>query len=174
MVFHPRFAILVLGAALVGCGGGLPAPETAAQPSDGYVPVPYPPPPARPEHIPERPAPEALWIDGEWRWIGGRWSWIYGRWVRPRAGARYALWSAQRRDDGQLEYAEGRWLSEDGRPLPPATRYDAAEAEGGDRVEDVGVMVDVGPNRKAGDEVNDARGDGDRCDMGCRLEPLPP
>lgn len=153
-----------------GCSSAVPQPAGVEQPAGAYVPVPYPPPPARPEEVPEAPATDALWIDGEWRWRGGRWAWVYGRWVEPREGARYARWATRRQEDGQLMYAAGRWLGADDEPLPPAPRYEVADAEGGDRVEDVGIMVDVGPNRKPTRRGDDDVATPEPCRLGCRFD----
>jgi hypothetical protein len=50
-----------------------------------------------------------------------------------------------------------------------------ADANEGDRVEDVGIMVDVGRNREPG-ELRDGTGPEVRkasdCDLDCRLPPL--
>ena len=155
------------------CASAIPSPARAEQPEDAFVPVPYPPPPARPEQVPDAPAPEALWIDGEWRWRGGRWAWVYGRWVAPRADARYARWQTRRAGDGQLMYAAGRWIGDDDETLPPAPRYEVADADGGDRVEDVGIMVDVGANREAGRDGGRDVDTAEPCRLGCRFDDEP-
>ena len=41
------------------------------------------PPPAPAPPVVVRPAPDYVWVDGEWEWRGGAWVWIGGRWVAP-------------------------------------------------------------------------------------------
>lgn len=160
-------ASLVSGA---GCSATAPAPPLAAKAGGDFVRVPYPPPPARPEQITDQPRPDTVWLDGEWRWQGTRWAWVYGRWVAPEPGARYAPWRTRRRPSGQLEHAPSHWVDAEGHPIPSPPEVKLADADEGDRVEDVGVMVDVGRNRAPDDtERERARGDGS-CDLGCRLD----
>jgi len=95
--------------AVAGCTAELPRPPLAADVRDrSWVEVRYPPPPARPEVIPEQPDEGALWIDGEWRWRGVRWAWIRGRWVHPPSPtATFSGWYVDRRRDGTLLYSAG-------------------------------------------------------------------
>jgi hypothetical protein len=95
--------------ALFACGGGLPAPAYIQQRSGALAPVPYPPPPARAEFVPDQPANRAVWIDGEWVWRRRRWAWQQGRWVVPPNGARFSPWTMVRSDDGVIYYALGAW-----------------------------------------------------------------
>lgn len=99
----------IVAAMVFACGPSrLPAPPFVAQPTSALVEVPYPPPPARPEFVPDDPGvPGAVWIDGEWTWQGQRWSWKRGRWVVPPKGASYAPWTTVRNDDGVLYVAQG-------------------------------------------------------------------
>jgi hypothetical protein len=111
-----------------GCGGSsLPEPEqaTPAPLKQGEaIEVPFPPPPARVEFIPEKPNSGAVWIDGEWSWTGRRWAWTYGRWVIPPSSATFARWRTARTSDGILLFAPGTWHDERGaqiaEPLPLA------------------------------------------------------
>lgn len=111
-------AIGIAFALVVGCGGSsLPEPELASAPPLKFgeaMEVPYPPPPARVEFIPERPRSGAVWIDGEWTWTGRRWAWTYGRWVMPPPSATYARWRTARTNDGTLLFASGAWYDENG------------------------------------------------------------
>jgi hypothetical protein len=97
-----------------GCGGSsLPEPELASPAplkQGEAVEVPFPPPPARVEFIPQKPRSGAVWIDGEWSWTGRRWSWTYGRWVIPPAEATFAPWRTARTTDGTLLFAPGAWF----------------------------------------------------------------
>jgi hypothetical protein len=81
--------------------------------------VPYPPPPAMVETIPDRPSPNALWLDGHWEWTGRDFSWRRGQWdILPAPGAYYAPATTVRRPNGQLFYYVGRWHLADGTPSP--------------------------------------------------------
>lgn len=147
---HARFRSLVLAFfAAVGCSGALPAPKLTEHPARAYLPVPFPPPPARPEFVPRELDPKAVWIDGEWRWRGIRWGWIYGRWVRPRPGAAWAPFSWRRARDGELLVAPGTWRDAAGRALPHPLALRIAGADEGDVLEDEGLLEDVGPNERA-------------------------
>lgn len=99
---------LLLGVAA--CGhAALPRPPYTAHPSEALVEVPYPPPPARVEFVPDKPKDGAVWIDGEWSWQGTRWAWKRGRWVVPPPGVAYAPWTTVRNGDGTLYIASGTW-----------------------------------------------------------------
>lgn len=147
---------LALGALLVGlalasgcaCTSALPQPATVAQPEEAFEPVPYPPPPPRPEWVPEAPAPDAVWVDGEWQ-FRRRWRWVYGRWVRPPEGAGFARSALRITEQGVLTYAPGSWRSAEGAVLQEPRALAVAAADGGDVVEDLGRNVDVGPNTNA-------------------------
>lgn len=103
-------ASLALAAAALACGGTrAPAPAYVAQPTSALVEVPYPPPPARVELVPEKPHADAVWIDGEWVWQGRRYAWKPGRWVIPPPGASFAPWVTARGAMGTLYLAEGTW-----------------------------------------------------------------
>jgi hypothetical protein len=163
--------LLVSGAVLVcmsvACAAGLPAPAIASHPTTAYERVPYPPPPARPEFVPKRPEPGAVWIDGEWAWRGIRWAWIYGRWVRPMRNAAWAPWAWRRSKDGQLWVARGTWRNLEGRALAHPRALRLASAGEGDRVDDEGAVLDVGPNERARKRRWEAGGDG----RDCRIQP---
>ncbi|MBX3207001.1 MAG: YXWGXW repeat-containing protein [Labilithrix sp.] len=105
-----RAAVLVATATLA-CGAPkLPAPPFTSQPTHALVEIPFPPPPARVEAVPPRPAKAgAVWIDGEWTWQTRRWAWKPGRWVEPPANARFAPWTTVRDRVGTLYVAAGAW-----------------------------------------------------------------
>ncbi|HZO14134.1 MAG TPA: hypothetical protein VFB62_12770 [Polyangiaceae bacterium] len=134
---------------LSACRAPLPEPELAKHPPNAFQPVPYPPPPARPEFVPEQPDPAAVWIDGEWFWREVRWVWLYGRWVKPPKDAAFARWDWKRTRDGRLWIAPGKWQDEHGRPLAHPNALRIANATEGDRVDDEGRLVDVGANDRA-------------------------
>jgi len=107
---------------LLACSSDLPRPSYVGQPTDALAIVQYPPPPARVEYVPKRPAKASVWIDGEWVWQGRRWAWRTGRWVIPPADARFSPWTTVRSDDGTVYYAGGVWRDRQNRKLadPPA------------------------------------------------------
>jgi len=115
------FPVVFLGAILA-CSSSVPHPPYVAQPASALVQVDFPPPPARVEFVPEKPASGAVWVRGEWQWQGRRWGWKPGVWVIPPEGASYAAWTTTRGSNGQLYYASGIWRSADGGevPSPPA------------------------------------------------------
>jgi hypothetical protein len=84
-------------------------PPLGPNTAEGYIEVPYPPPPAHAEFVPPRPA-GGVWVDGQWSWHGTRWRWEPGGWVMaPPAGTYFAPWAAARRSDGVLLFAPARW-----------------------------------------------------------------
>ena len=102
----------------VGCGGQLPAPESTEHPLSAYADVPYPPPAALAETVPERPERDGVvWIDGEWRPHGDSYVWRRGGWFEPPAHARFAPWRAWYRRDGRLMMAPGTWYDAKGERL---------------------------------------------------------
>ncbi|MEO8799356.1 MAG: hypothetical protein ABI551_15810 [Polyangiaceae bacterium] len=120
-------AALVLALAAFGaaCSSGLPRPPYSRQLTSALEPVPYEPPPARVEYVPDRPSPDTVWIDGEWIWSGRTWSWKRGRWVVPLTNATFSPWTTVRAPSGMLYLAGGTWRSPDGKDLdaPPAISY---------------------------------------------------
>jgi hypothetical protein len=99
------------------CSSRLPHPSYAPHPTSALAEVPFPPPPARPEVVPDMPKDDAVWIDGEWSWRGRRWAWRAGRWVEPPAGATFSPWTSVRRGDGVLFFAPGAWRDAKGETL---------------------------------------------------------
>lgn len=103
-------AASVFAVATASCGtSALPRPPYTAHASVDLVAVPYSPPPARIEVIPDTPDSRAVWLDGEWTWTGRRWSWRRGRWVIPPQGAAFAPWQVVRDPKGSLYLAQGSW-----------------------------------------------------------------
>ncbi len=102
----------------VACGSAkLPAPRFVAHPTAALQPVPYPAPPAQVERVPERPADDVVWIDGEWIWRTRHWVWRPGRWVKPPAGARFSPWTSVRDENGTLFVAAGTWRGSNGEEI---------------------------------------------------------
>jgi hypothetical protein len=110
---------LAVAALAAACGSSLPTPETGVHPRDytTFVEVPYPPPPARVEFVPPKPADGAVWVDGQWDWEGKRWVWLPGGWVMPPANGYFAPWVTVRRVDGKLFFAKASWHDRSGTPI---------------------------------------------------------
>jgi hypothetical protein len=84
-----------------------------------YSDVPYPPPAALVELIPDAPADgrDAVWVDGSWAWRGRYYVWQRGGWVVPPRNARLRPWRLHLTEDGRMLYAETRWTRPDGKRL---------------------------------------------------------
>lgn len=105
---------------MAGCGAALPTPALGHHPDAEYEEVPYPPPAAAPEIVPEAPDERAVWVDGQWVWRARYYLWDRGGWVIPPQGAHYAAPDRRWGRDGTLWVAEGRWRrSSDGVALEP-------------------------------------------------------
>lgn len=122
-----RARVLWIAPLLLACGSRLPAPPLTQHPLSAYVEVPYPPPAALAEVVPERPAREGVvWIDGEWRFHGRSFVWRRGGWVVPPPSSRFAPWRSWYRRDGRLMLANGAWYDAHHQrlrrqePAPPA------------------------------------------------------
>lgn len=109
-----RRLLLALVVVLVCCAGDLPHPPYTSQTADAWASAAFPPPPARGEYVPRRPARGTVWIDGEWLLHEREWSWKVGRWIMPPPGAAFALWAVVRDREGSVRVASGRWLLPDG------------------------------------------------------------
>ena len=100
------------------CLKSLPLPATGPVPQDAAVTeVPYPPPPARVQSIPQPPNNASVWVDGQWEWDGKDWKWLAGAWVAPPANAYFTPWMTVRQKDGRLLFAKATWRAKDGRPI---------------------------------------------------------
>jgi hypothetical protein len=106
-------------AAVSGCGASLPRAEAKQHSSEQYTVVPYPPPSALVEIVPESPDPDAVWVDGYWSWGGRYYVWERGGWVIPQPGAHVCKWSARYEDDGTLMYAPTTWHASSGERIEP-------------------------------------------------------
>jgi hypothetical protein len=120
--------VLLAIAALVGlamggfsCGSHLPQPASATQPPDAFHEVPYPPPPAKVEYVPDRPRKDAVWVNGQWRWLTTDWRWERGGWYAVPPGVGFARWETRRERDGRLSFAPASWRDARGQeaPAPP-------------------------------------------------------
>ena len=111
---------------LFGCGSSLPVPELGPQPNDDFETVPYPPPAAVPEIVPEAPNGEVVWVDGAWVWRSRYYVWQRGGWVIPPPHAYYAPPDRRYGADGTLYFAEGGWRRSNNRerldPQPAVIR----------------------------------------------------
>jgi hypothetical protein len=140
---------LAFAAALLACGacgsGRLPAPAYTQHPTRALSQVPYPPPPARVEYVPERPEGPVVWVDGEWTWQGRRWAWKPGRWVVPPERAAFAPWTAVRNPAGTLFAAEGAWRDARGLELPEPEPVAVGTPTHGTPVTAEGEEVPTGP-----------------------------
>jgi hypothetical protein len=135
---------VVLGA--LACNSGLPHPPYAAHTSDELVPVPYPPPPARVETVPPKPASGAVWLEGQWSWRGRKWAWREGYWAAPPAGATYSPWQMVRNEEGTLFFAAGTWRDSKGLPAAPPPPLGLGVARGTSVVDPEGESELVGRN----------------------------
>jgi hypothetical protein len=112
----------LLAAALsASCGPSLPVPPVGPHVGDEPVEVPYPPPPAVPEIIPENKlGKKAVWVDGEYQWAGDAWAWQAGRWEVPSPDSYFARPQGLRMSDGRLMWFYGAWHpAEEARKTPP-------------------------------------------------------
>jgi hypothetical protein len=104
-----RVTFIAILASTAGCGGALPEPAQIQQHERAYETVPYPPPAAFVELVPEATSNELVWVDGYWTWQGTRYLWVRGGWVKPPEGARYARWKVSFHSDGTIWMAPSAW-----------------------------------------------------------------
>jgi hypothetical protein len=114
---------LLAGLALTisACGSSLPDPKSTTQLANAFVEVPYPPPAALVEVVPDRPDHDAIWVDGNWVWRGRHYVWQRGGWVHAPTGAAYASWQAYLARDGRLLFAPGIWYDAQHQPIEAPT-----------------------------------------------------
>jgi hypothetical protein len=98
-------------------GWRVPKPPGGPVPEDEMIEVPYPPPPAHVEVVPEKKKDGDVWIDGQWDWDGADWQWTEGSWMTPPPNAYFTPWKAERKKDGRLFFASAAWRAPDGKPL---------------------------------------------------------
>jgi hypothetical protein len=139
--------------ATVACSSALPEPVLAERPASELVEVPYPPPPARVEHVPTEPERAAVWIDGEWEWDGRRWAWRYGGWIAaPSEGISLAKWVTVRRTDGALMFAPSLWRDATGHVVPSPAMLAPATADDDSVISPEGNRESTAPNVQPGSE----------------------
>jgi len=115
-----------LALALAACGSSLPDPQSTTHLANDFVEVPYPPPAALVEVVPDRPDHHALWVDGNWVWRGRYYVWQRGGWVHAPADAAYASWQAYLTRDGRLLFAPATWYDARHQPLDAPTLLQVA------------------------------------------------
>ncbi len=104
------FAAFFIFLGAPGCSSAVPTPPLGEHgEGDASVEVPYPPPPAQVEILPDPPddGVARIWVDGEWTWRARRWTWTSGHWVLPQPGAVYAPPQTIRLNDGTLMHRPG-------------------------------------------------------------------
>lgn len=104
-----RASLAFLSLASAACLPPLSGPPLGPQEQADPVVVPFPPPPARVDVVPDPPSElkTPVWVDGQWLWRGRRWVWEGGEWVDLVPGQVYAKPIVVRRSDGQLVWFEG-------------------------------------------------------------------
>jgi hypothetical protein len=112
-----KFLLAGLALAVAACGSSLPDPDDASHPANAFVEVPYPPPAALVEVVPDRPDGSAVWVDGNWVWRGRHYVWQRGGWVHAPDKGAYANWQAYLARDGRLLFAPGTWYDAKQQPL---------------------------------------------------------
>lgn len=112
---------------LLGCSSSLPAPSMTEHPLATYAEVPYPPPAALAETVPDRPNDSVVWVDGEWIFHGEGYVWRRGGWVTPPPGSQFAPWHTFYRSDGRLMMARGTWYGAKRERLRPPRPVTPAE-----------------------------------------------
>lgn len=138
--------LVAVATSMLACGTRrLPAPAYTGQPQEALVQVPYPPPPARVEYVPEQPNGAAVWVDGEWVWRGRRYAWKPGRWVKPPANASFAPWATVRDPMGTLYIAEGTWRDSKGNQVAAPTPIETGAPSPGVVTDPEGDTVSESP-----------------------------
>ncbi|MGC4064634.1 MAG: hypothetical protein QM784_08320 [Polyangiaceae bacterium] len=108
------------------CGGALPSPPTAHHRPDSYADVPYAPPAALAEMVPNQPATNAVWVNGDWAFRGRTYAWRRGGWYLSAPHTRYAPSQVVYLPEGRILFAPGTWYADDGsalqrpKPIVPA------------------------------------------------------
>ena len=84
--------------------------------------VPYPPPAARVDVVPNSPIvmKHAVWIDGQWMWHGRRWIWEAGQWIDLAPNQFYARPTMGWLSDGRLVWFAGSLRRKEEASVAPA------------------------------------------------------
>jgi hypothetical protein len=100
--------------AVAACGASVPLVPKGPHPPhvQEFVPVAFPPPPAKVEEIPNGVDDDrCAWVDGYYAWVGRHWEWRAGRWVVPPNDCYYAppvaKWSKS--GEPELYFTPPRW-----------------------------------------------------------------
>lgn len=118
----------VLSLNSIACGSTLPSPDSATHAKSAYVDVPYPPPAALAEVVPEAPARTGLvWVDGDWSFRGKSYVWKRGGWFSIRSYIRYAPSVVQYEMDGRVLFAPSTWYDRNGQVTAVPSRVAPAE-----------------------------------------------
>ncbi len=97
------------------CKFSLPEPPLVRHPRSAFEEVPYPPPAALPEVVPDRPKGcECVWVEGSWRFRNKSFAWRKGGWFIPPEGVQYARAEVFFASDGRVMYAPGTWYDAEG------------------------------------------------------------
>jgi hypothetical protein len=136
---------------IAACGSGLPSPPKGSPKEDSFIEVPFPPPPARLERVPDRPPGRAVWVDGSWEWTGTRWRWKEGGWFEaPPPGVVYSDWRTARPGGKRLLFADATWRDRSGAEVPAPRLLVSATLSVPDEGEvDAGSPPDAGPDAGA-------------------------
>jgi hypothetical protein len=112
--------LVLVGIVSSACSSSLPTPPATAHPKRAFEEVPYPPPAALVEVVPNPPKKnhDAVWLDGFWIWRGRYYVWQRGGWLVPPENGAYATWQSVLARDGRIVFAPGAWYDPKGRPLP--------------------------------------------------------
>ena len=104
-----RRSLSLLFVALLGCAPALPTPPSGEHVGETPVLVPFPPPPARADIVPDMPKAmkKPVWVDGQWMWHATRWVWEPGQWVDLPPKQIYARPTIVRLSDGKLHWFAG-------------------------------------------------------------------
>lgn len=108
---RPLIRSIAAVALLSACSTGsvLAIPKTGSHTGETPIVVPYPPPAARVEVIPDPKSPTLVWVDGQWVWKSRRWVWQAGQWEEPLENGFYAPPSTVMLSDGSVAYFPGVW-----------------------------------------------------------------
>ncbi len=150
-------AFVLLG--LTACGRSLPGPPKGMPPSTAFIEIPFPPPPAQIELIPERPHGRSVWVDGSWEWTGMRWRWKDGGWFEPPPrGVVYSTWQTVRPSGTRLLFAHAAWRDRSGKKVPAprllasatlSSEGDAGARGEGEANDAAAELVDAGLGRRS-------------------------
>lgn len=98
------------------CGRNIPLIPRGTHPEDATRPIVVDalPPPVKVQVVPDAPALDCDWADGEWLWRGNEWRWRDGLWLTRAQNCYFAdavfVWvSSPSSQRGQLYYTRSQW-----------------------------------------------------------------